>query len=130
SLSMPKRVSRPSPIFSLPKWGEIENGLMNGVSETEFVPDGTFSRAMLVSTLYRMAGEPEVSGTAAFADVPDGAWYEDALVWAVENGIVNGITETAFAPDAPVTRQDLAVMLLRYEAPETVETAELDGFTD
>ena len=108
----------------------FENGLMNGVSETEFVPDGTFSRAMLVSTLYRMAGEPEVSGTAAFADVPDGAWYEDALVWAVENGIVNGITETAFAPDAPVTRQDLAVMLLRYEAPETVETAELDGFTD
>ena len=107
-----------------------ENDLMTGVSETEFAPDGTFSRAMLVTTLYRMAGEPEVSGTVAFTDTDEGSWYADALVWAVENGIVTGVTETEFAPDSPVSRQDFAVMLLRYEAPETVETAELDGFED
>ncbi len=107
-----------------------EKKLMNGVTDTEFRPEDNFSRAMLVTALYRMAGEPEVSGTASFADVESGAWYEKAVVWAERSGIVNGVSAVSFAPEAPLAREDLAVILMRFAKPDKTETAALDGFSD
>ena len=91
-----------------------DNRLMNGVTDDTFAPDATLTRAMLVTTLYRMEGEPEVSGTAAFTDVVSGSWYEKAVMWASANGIVSGVSDTSFAPDANITREQLAAMLYRY----------------
>lgn len=93
-----------------------ESGLMNGMSDTTFAPNDTLTRAMFVTILYRADGEPEVSGTASFTDVESGSWYEKAVIWAVNNGIVNGITETTFAPNAEITREQMATILYRYAA--------------
>ena len=91
-----------------------QKGLMNGVSETEFAPAGTVTRGMMVTVLYRIAGEPECSAVSSFSDVVNGAYYEKAISWAKENGIVNGYSETNFAPDAFVTREQLATIIYRY----------------
>lgn len=90
------------------------DGLMNGMSATTFEPDTAMTRAMLVTVLYRMSGEPEVTGTVPFADVSDGMWYTDAIVWAAENGIVKGIGKGLFDPDGGVTREQMATILYRY----------------
>ena len=89
------------------------NGIMNGVSETEFAPDGTMTRAMLVTVLWRYAGEPE-AGAAAFADVADGAWYSAAVAWAAENDIVLGLNPTTFAPEDYINREQMYTILYRY----------------
>ena len=91
-----------------------ENGLMNGVSATDFDPDGTMNRAMLVTILHRQAGGPSASAGMQFADVAAGEWYTEAVRWAAAEGIVTGVTETAFAPDAPITREQFATILYRY----------------
>lgn len=93
-----------------------ESGLMNGMSDTTFAPNDTLTRAMFVTILYRADGEPEVGGTMSFTDVESGSWYEKAVIWAVNNGIVNGITETEFAPNAEITREQMATILYRYAA--------------
>ena len=72
------------------------------------------TRAMLVTVLYRLEGEPTVTGRSSFTDVRSGAYYEKAVIWAAANGIVTGTDSTSFSPDAKVTREQLAVMLLRY----------------
>ena len=80
-----------------------------------FSPNTTTTRGMIVTILYRMAGSPDVGGMAnPFSDVADGVWYSDAVRWAAENGIVYGIGNGNYAPNAPITRQDLAVILERY----------------
>jgi len=91
-----------------------EKGLMNGVEDDKFAPDATLTRGMLVTVLYRMAGAPEVSGEGKFADVAASDWYAAAVKWAADNGIVDGISDTAFAPKANITREQLAAMLYRY----------------
>ena len=91
-----------------------ENGLMNGVSATAFDPDGTMNRAMLVTILHRQAGGPSACAGMQFADVAAGEWYTEAVRWAAAEGIVTGVTETAFAPDAPITREQFATILYRY----------------
>ena len=91
-------------------------GIMNGTSGTTFTPGQTVNRAMVITTLYRMAGEPEVTGTHSFADVQAGSFYETAVIWGVENGIVNGRTPSAFAPADAVTRQELVTFLYRFAA--------------
>ena len=90
-----------------------KNGFMNGISETEFAPNKTLTRAMFVTVLYRMENSPETSNTV-FTDVEKGSWYEKAVAWALENGIVNGISETEFAPDDAVTREQMAAIIYRY----------------
>lgn len=95
-----------------------ENGLMNGVSDTAFDPDGTMNRAMLVTILWRQAGEPVVNYLMSFTDVAQGQWYSEAIRWAVSEGIVTGTTETAFASDSPVTREQFATILYRYAQSE------------
>lgn len=91
-----------------------EAGLMIGEGNDRFVPKGTLTRAMFVTILHRFDGEPDVTVGDSFTDVEKGSWYEKAVFWAKENGIVNGVSETAFAPDEPVTREQAAAVLTRY----------------
>ena len=110
-----------------------ENGLMDGVGDGQFAPNATTNRAMVVTILYRLAGEPAVSGDAAFTDVADGLWYTDAVLWAAEKGIVNGISETEFAPSGDLTREQLATILYRYAESmgyDVSARADLSGFPD
>ena len=109
-----------------------ENGMMNGVSETSFAPNATTSRAMIVTILYRLENEPAVSGSS-FTDVPSGQWYSNAVAWAAENGIVNGVTDTTFAPNSPITREQMAAILYRYAAwkgCDVSERVDLSGYAD
>ena len=92
----------------------LDEGVMKGTGDTTFEPNGSATRAMVVTMLWRMAGEPAGSTTAPFTDVKAGSWYADAVNWAAENSVVNGISETAFSPDTPVTREQLAAILYRY----------------
>ena len=101
-----------------------ENGLMRGVSDTDFAPDATFSRAMLVAVLHRMAGEPSVYGKYPFDDVRDTAWYANPVAWAYQNKLAGGMTETQYAPNAPITREQLAVMLMRFAQYMDYDTAD------
>ena len=90
-----------------------ENGLMQGVSATTFAPNGTMTRAMVATVLYRAAGEPEVTGTPAFTDTQAGQWYSNAVTWANANGIVLGYGNGRFEPNRPVTREQLDIMIRR-----------------
>ncbi len=89
-------------------------GLFTGVSSSTFAPQSPVTRAMMTTVLYRMADQPETSGSASFTDVPDGQWYSDAVAWAEENGVVNGVGDGQFAPDSKLTREQMAVMLQNY----------------
>ena len=91
-------------------------GLMNGTAEATFNPDGATTRGMLVTILYRMEGSPQGGGWSPFTDVDPELYYAQPIAWAAWNGIVKGITETTFSPDAPVTRQQMAAILYRYAA--------------
>ena len=108
----------------------IHHNLMNGVSATSFNPDGTITRAQFVTILYRAAGSPAVSGTSRFSDVPAGQWYTAPVIWASQNGIVNGVSATSFAPDASVTREQIATFLYRYVKPSTVSEDVLAAYAD
>ena len=110
-----------------------ENSLMDGVGDNLFAPNSETTRAQLVTILYRLAGEPEPGGDSGFADVAAGTWYTDAVAWAAENGIVNGTTDTTFAPGDDITREQLAVILYRYAACQGYDVsqrADLSGFGD
>ena len=91
-----------------------ENKLFNGVSSTEFAPDESMTRAMLVTVLYRLEGEPATNRSIPFADVDMSMYYANAVIWAKQNNIVNGVDETNFAPDLEVTREQLVTILYRY----------------
>lgn len=91
-----------------------ENGLFSGITETAFGPNSAITRGMLVTVLYRAEGEPEVTGTATFADVSDNAYYAKAVVWGQQNGIIKGYSETEFAPDQNITREQIAAIMHRY----------------
>ena len=91
-----------------------KNGLMNGTSPNEFSPNATLTRGMLVTVLYRAEGEPAVNRSIPFADVDADAYYADAVIWAQQNGIVNGVTENNFAPDENITREQIAAIMFRY----------------
>lgn len=90
-----------------------ENDLMKGISNTEFAPDSEVTRAMFVTVIYRMENEPQ-TGKCAFTDVESGSYYESAVAWANENGIVSGISEDCFAPNEPITREQMAAIIYRY----------------
>ena len=107
----------------------VKNGFMNGVADDTFDVDGNLTRAQLVTILYRIAGEPESTATNPFADVADGQWYTNAVIWAAENGIVKGVNTTTFAPNDQITREQIATILFRYAKAEKVE-GKLAGFPD
>ncbi len=85
-----------------------------GVSDKEFAPDATVTRAMVVAVLHRLAGSPKAEKELPFKDVPAGEWYDQSIQWAYETGVVNGMSKDVFAPTAPVTREQLAAMLANY----------------
>ena len=87
---------------------------MKGIGDDKFAPDSHLTRAMLVTMLYRADGEPEVETVNSFGDIKENAWYEKAVLWAKENGIVNGVTETEFSPDSDITREQIATIMHRY----------------
>lgn len=91
-----------------------QNGLMKGAEQTLFAPNDNLTRAMLVTVLYRAEGEPESAQAAAFTDVSADSCYSAAISWASLNGIVSGITETEFAPDQNITREQIAAIVYRY----------------
>ena len=90
-----------------------DKGIMDGVSYYKFAPDATITRGMVVTMLWRMAGEP-YEAAAGFTDVAAGRYYTTAVAWAARNGIVEGMTATTFAPDQAITREQLASILYRY----------------
>ena len=110
-----------------------DNGLMDGVGDGQFAPNATTNRAMVVTILYRLAGEPDVSGDVGFTDVAPGLWYTNAVTWAAEKGIVNGISATEFAPSGDLSREQLATVLYRYAEGmgyDVSASADLSGFPD
>ena len=110
-----------------------ETGLMDGVGDSLFAPNSQTTRAQLVTILYRLEGEPEVSGTSGFTDVEAGTWYTDAVAWAAANGIVNGTTDTTFAPGEDITREQLVTVLYRYAESKGYDvsaSADLSGYPD
>ncbi len=110
-----------------------DNGLMDGVGDGQFAPNATTNRAMVVTILYRLAGEPDVSGQSDFTDVAAGLWYTDAVLWAAQKGIVNGVSETEFSPSGDLTREQLATILYRYAESmgyDVSAQADLSGFPD
>ena len=110
-----------------------KNGLFSGTDSRSFSPNASMTRAMLVTVLYRLEGEPTVTGRSSFTDVRSGAYYEKSVIWAAANGIVTGTDSTSFSPDAKVTREQLAAILYRYAQYRKLATdasAKLNSFTD
>lgn len=108
----------------------LETGMMNGMSATTFEPNGTLTRAQLVTILYRHAGSPDVTGLAnPFADVAPQAWYAKAVIWAAANGVVKGTSAATFAPEDAITREQIAAILYRYNG-EAVTGDLLSSFPD
>lgn len=104
-----------------------DSGLMSGTTATTFEPSGATTRAMLAQTLYRAAGSPAVSGSDAFTDTQDGAWYADAVLWAAQAGIISGYGGGLFGAEDPVSREQIAAILWRYAgSPE----AQSEDFAD
>ena len=111
----------------------LANGLMDGTGTAIFTPDGTTSRAMIATILWRLSGSPAANSTVLFTDVPDGLWYTEAVRWAAGAGVVTGYDDGTFAPDQPISRQELAAMLYRYAGSPTVNVPELaliDNYPD
>ena len=106
-----------------------EKGIMDGVGNGRFDPDGVFTRAQLATVLYRLAGKPAVSGEAAFTDTEQGKWYSDAVLWASQNGVVNGYGNGLFGTADPTTQEQLSVMLWRSAGSYVLgsEYADTDG---
>lgn len=109
-----------------------ENGLMNGMADGIFEPDGSMTRAMLATVLYRQAGQPAVTDGPGFDDVQPGMWYFNAITWVAEAGLLRGYGDGIFAPDAPVSKEMLDVVMARQKglspawtgAPELAKRSE------
>ncbi|MGM9641171.1 MAG: S-layer homology domain-containing protein, partial [Faecousia sp.] len=99
----------------------VSNNLMTGVGNNQFRPNDMLTRGQIVAVLYRMEGSPEVTGTVPFTDVADGEYYTNAVIWAYQNGIVKGVSDTAFAPSVAVNREQMVTFLARYAKLTGVE---------
>ena len=108
-------------------------GLLQGTGTSTFAPGQPMTRAMLVTALWREAGSPVVNYAMDFDDVDEDQWYTEAVAWAAANGIVNGVSDTTFAPDDPVTREQMAAILYRYaqyKGYDVTASGDLSGYTD
>ena len=108
----------------------VESGYMNGMSDTEMAPNGTLTRAQWAKILYGVAGEPNVNNMVEpFDDVSQGQWFYNAVVWAYNEGIVNGIDKDTFGHNSNITREQMATMLFRFAKAEKA-SGNLNAFTD
>ena len=112
----------------------VTHGIMGGMGDGTFAPTGTTTRAQIVQILYNLEGTPAVSGTTPFADLTAN-WYKPAILWAYQNNVVAGTSPTTFAPDQPVTREQIAVILTQYmfhvlKMNRTWTPADLSKFPD
>ena len=112
----------------------VTHKLMGSTGGDKFAPTMTTTRAQIVQILYNLEGEPEVSGTTPFTDLTQD-WYQDAVLWAYQTGVVAGTSSTTFEPDLPVTREQIAVILMEYtdrilNIKRTWAPADLSGFPD
>ena len=99
-----------------------DNGIMTGTSGTTFEPNATLTRAMMATVLWAMEGNP-TSGSGSYTDVSSGDWYYNAVRWATSAGVVNGVGDNTFAPNDPLTREQMAVMLYAYAVYKGYDTA-------
>ena len=99
--------------FCVPVTYVTLNGLMQGTGD-QFLPNAKLTRAMMATTLYRLAGQPEVTAENPFRDVAVDSWYTDAVLWAAENGVTTGTTADTFSPNAPLTREQMAAFFYRF----------------
>ena len=112
----------------------VARGLMSGTDTHTFAPHAVTTRAQIVQILYNLAGEPAVTGTTPFTDLTNG-WYQNAVLWAYQTGVVAGTSATTFAPEKPVTREQIAVILMGYadmvqHLKHTWTPADLSAFPD
>ena len=91
----------------------VDHELMRGVGNRKFAPKMVMTRAQMVQVLYNIAGEPAVTGETPFTDLTAN-WYQNAVLWAYQTGVTSGMSETTFAPDDPVTREQVAVLLYKF----------------
>ena len=111
----------------------VDAGLFLGTGDRQFAPENPMSRAMLVTVLWRMEGEPAVIGGESFSDVVEGAWYAEAVRWAKQAGITDGYEDGSFGVEESVTRQQIALFLYRYAAYKKMDVtggADLGGYAD
>ena len=101
----------------------VESGLMTGTSATTFEPDATLTRAMMATVLWAMEGGPVVNYAMAYTDVDSDDWFAEAVRWATSEGVVNGVGDNAYAPNDPLTREQMAVMLYAYAVYKGYDTA-------
>lgn len=130
---MPFTDVRTSDWFYDPVKYVYEEGLMTGTGATAFAPNVTTTRAMIVSILYRLEGGPQINGSSPFTDVKDDDWYGDAVRWAERAGVVSGTSATTFAPNAAITREQLAAILMNYanyKHENTSARADLSRYSD
>ena len=114
--------------YNAVQWA-VRNGITNGTSDTTFSPNAPCTRGQVVTFLWRAAGCPTINGSEMpFTDVEEGSYYETAVLWAVENGITNGTSETTFSPDAACSRAQFATLLWRSQGMPDADTA--NPFTD
>ena len=109
----------------------VSNGWLKGIGNNLLDPNGNVTRAQFVTMLYRISGEPSVEGkTTDFTDLVKDGWYVDAVIWAVDQGIVKGITTTTFEPETEISREQITLILYRMAGSPDVEASKLDGFKD
>ena len=113
------------------RWA-VDNKVFNGVSDTEFAPDRSMTRAMFATVLWRMNGSPAPAGPDTFTDVREGQWYTDAVTWASEQGFITGYGGAVFGTDDFITREQIAAILFRYTSqdPDMKESAAVRGNLD
>ena len=107
-----------------------DSGYFQGVDDTHYDPQGTMTRAMFATVLYRIAGEPEAAGENPFTDVDADTWYTDAVIWAAEEGIIGGYGNGLFGTNDPVTREQMVAIFWRYNGQPAAENTDLSAFTD
>lgn len=108
----------------------FQSGIIKGMTATTFVPAGDVTRAEFVTFLYRLDGEKKAEAKSIFTDVKEGNWFYDQIVWAAENGIVNGVTPTEFKPNDKITREQIVTILFRYASYANLNTAASADLTE